>query len=334
MSELEGLKKEMLRRAVAENVTHVREPRPKPSGKAAWLRRTVRLAALVFVPMAVFLSVNVFSTGNSAPEVLVVNTPEKRAQPVGFRAPRAIEPNVFHLQIKKVVLDPGHGGNDPGSMAEGLTEKEITLDVAVKLKKLLEADGLEVVMTRGTDRYLTLKDRAAIANSNGGDLFVAIHVNSIPVAAERGVETYCAGEAESPLIEQLAGAENRESGYSLADFRKLLEGVYAGVRQNESRQLAEAVQRNLFHSLRKVNPRLEDRGVKTAPFVVLVATEMPGILAEVSCLSSEEDARLLKQEDYRLKIASALHQGIRAYGSSRVLEQKATSADRSEKRGS
>lgn len=337
MSELQGLKKEMLRRAVLENVQHVREPRPRPSGKRAiWVRRSIRAGALVLLPLAVFLSVNIFSTGASSPEVLVVDSPATaRARPAGLRAPRAIEPNLFHLQIKKVVVDAGHGGNDPGSMTpDGFAEKEITLDVALKLKELLEKDGIEVVLTRSEDRYLTLKDRAASANESRGDLFVAIHVNSIPAESERGVETYFAGEAESPAIEELAGAENRESGYSLSDFRKLLEGVYAGVRQNESRQLAEAVQKSLFHSLKKVNPKLEDRGVKTAPFVVLVATEMPGILAEVSCMSNPEEVELLRSPEYRSQIAAALHRGIRAYDSKRALEKKAGSGDRSERRGS
>lgn len=326
----------MLRRVVAENVGHVREPLPRPSGKRAiWVRRAIRAGALILLPLAVFLSVNVFSTGSSSPEVLVVNTSPEKARPAGFRAPRAIEPNLFHLQIKKVVLDPGHGGNDPGSMTgDGFAEKEITLDIALKLRDLLVKDGIEVVLTRSEDRYITLRDRAEAANATRGDLFVSIHVNSIPVANERGVETYCAGEAESPAIEQLAGAENRESGYSLADFRKLLEGVYAGVRQNESRQLAEAVQRNLFHSLKRVNPKLEDRGVKTAPFLVLVATEMPGILAEVSCMSNEEEVRLLRSAEYRAQIAGALHRGIRAYDSKRALEKKAGAGDRSERKGS
>ena len=127
------------------------------------------------------------------------------------------------------------------------------------------------------------------------------------------METYYLGPTDDPYLTALAASENRDSGYSLADFRRLLEGVYADVRQGESRDLARAVQAELLRTLRDRSPGLEDRGVKTAPFLVLVSTQMPAILAEVSCLSNEEEARRLAEPDYRQQIAAALHAGIRAY---------------------
>jgi N-acetylmuramoyl-L-alanine amidase len=124
------------------------------------------------------------------------------------------------------------------------------------------------------------------------------------------------GPTDDPFLNQLAASENRGSGYSLGDLRQLLDRIYAGVRQDNSRRLAEVVQRSLHRSLGKVNPQLGDRGVKSAPFIVLLSTEMPAILAEVSCLSNEEEARLLTKPLYRQYIAEALAQGLRSYADS------------------
>ncbi|MCB1054353.1 MAG: N-acetylmuramoyl-L-alanine amidase, partial [Acidobacteria bacterium] len=148
------------------------------------------------------------------------------------------------------------------------------------------------------------------------DIFVSIHVNWIEQREIRGVETYFLGATDDPYLRAIAAAENKDSGYSLADFRSIMEGVYAGVRQDESRRLAQAVQRQLFASLKGVNPALRNRGVKTAPFVVLVSSEMPAVLVEVSCLSNDEEAALLTKPLYREYIARALSSGIRDYADS------------------
>jgi N-acetylmuramoyl-L-alanine amidase len=161
--------------------------------------------------------------------------------------------------------------------------------------------------------------RAGGARAAGGDVFVSIHLNSIPRPDEGGVETYFLGPTDDPAIRQLASAENGSSGYSLSDFRGLLEGVYVDVRQAESRKLAESVQGELVSSLRKITPGVVDRGVKSAPFVVLIASEMPGILAEVSCVSNAEEARLLRDAAFREAIAEALARGVRAWADSRNL---------------
>jgi N-acetylmuramoyl-L-alanine amidase len=142
---------------------------------------------------------------------------------------------------------------------------------------------------------------------------VSIHLNWIDTREVRGVETYYLGPTNDPYLTQLAANENMDSGYSMADFRNMLDRVYAGVRQAESRRLASTVQQSLYNSLRRVNPQLQDRGVKKAPFIVLVGTEMPAILAEVSCLSNEKEARLLMTPEYRQFIAEALFEGIDSY---------------------
>ena len=159
--------------------------------------------------------------------------------------------------------------------------------------------------------------RARRAREADGDVLVSIHLNSIPRPDEGGIETYYLGPTDDPAIRELASAENRSSGYSLSDFRGLLEGVYVGVRQEESRKLAESVQGELVTSLRKVSHGIGDRGVKSAPFVVLIASEMPGILAEVSCVSNAEEARLLRDHAFREAIADALARGLRGWADAR-----------------
>lgn len=318
MPEIDKLKRQMLREAVRENVELRDEKRylRRRFGGRRW-RTVLRVAALVVVPALLFVSVNAISTGKApAPEVLVVGPGELPASDADAtsRAPRAIERSTFRLGVVRVVVDPGHGGGDPGaSSPSGLSEKEVTLDVSRRLAALLAADGYEAVLTRPDDRRLTLRERALSANQRRGDLFVSIHVNSAPMPGVRGVETYYLGAPESPLDERLAGAENVESGYSLADFKSLLEEVYRGVRETESRRFAGAVQRGLVEALRIHDPRLTDRGVKSAPFAVLVGTEMPAVLAEIGCLSDDAEAALLARPEHRQAIAAALSRGIRAY---------------------
>lgn len=226
-----------------------------------------------------------------------------------------IDSAVLPLAVRKIALDAGHGGDSHGTTTPlGLLEKDVTLDIARRLRGLLEErHAFEVVMTRRDDSAVSLADRAAIANRMGADVFVSVHVNWIENRAARGVETYYLGPTDDPFLSRLAAAENRDSGYSMADMRQLLDRIYAGVRQDKSRQLAEMVQSALFRSLGRVNSKIEDRGVKSAPFIVLLSTQMPAILAEVSCLSNAEEARLLSRPLYRQYIAEALASGLRAY---------------------
>jgi len=327
MGDVNRLKRQMLRDAVRENLEAIEGLPPAALRREGrWARRTVRLAALVGVPLALFASINAFSgSGGSSPEVVVVPqrtvaapAAEPALENVEWPAPRSIDPTLFHLDVKTVVLDAGHGGHDPGARgAGGLSEKEITLDIARRVRALLSSARLSVEMTREDDAGLSLRERALFANARKGDLFVSIHVNSMPTADAVGVETFFLGEAADARVEQLAGDENRDSGYSLHDFRRLLEGVYTGVRQGESKTLASSVQESLVAALRKRNPGLENRGVKSAPFAVLVGTEMPGILAEVSCLSEPDEARRLGDPAYRQTIARALADGVLAYAESR-----------------
>lgn len=241
--------------------------------------------------------------------------PALPATPIGMTSePTPVDAAVFPLAVRKIALDPGHGGDSLGTHTPGgLVEKELTLDIAQRLKKLLEADSFEVLMTREADREVSLEQRGVLANQEGADIFVSIHLNWIENRKSRGVETYYLGATQDPYLTRLAAKENHESGYSMADMRRLLDRIYADVRHDKSRELAKVVQSSLFSSLGRVNPGIEDRGVKAAPFIVLLATEMPAILAEVSCLSNEEEVKLLTKPLYRQYIAEALAEGIRSY---------------------
>lgn len=343
MAKLRRLKRRLLRQVVDDNLATIegaagrRRRLPSP-----WLRR-LRRGLLVLLPAtAVGASSYVLSTAVSSPEDRIVITQifepysvetlpaeasfsppladatvEAEAEPASLPRPEPIAPALLDLAVRKVILDPGHGGANTGTSAPGgMQEKQLTLDVALRLRRMLADQGFEVVLTRDEDRFLELEERTRLANQEAGDIFVSIHVNWIEEREVRGVETYFLGATDDPYLRAIAAAENRDSGYSLADFRSIMEGVYAGVRQDESRRLAEAVQRQLFASLKGVNPALQNRGVKTAPFVVLVSSEMPAVLVEVSCLSNEEETELLTKPLYREYIAQALSSGIRSYADS------------------
>ena len=316
-----ALKKRMVRDAVAENLAVMAGAPPRRRRRFAW-RAWAGLAAAAV--LAFFLvRPQVPGTSAAAPPrpaiemaAALAEAPRVGALPP-LAAPHAIDPAIFRLAVRKVVLDPGHGGGDPGAMEGGLREKEITLDIARRTAAALAGQDFVVVLTREGDEGRSLQQRVEAANAARGDVFLSIHVNSIPTHERRGVETYFLGSASDTRVERLAGAENSGSGYTLADFRHLLEGVYVDVRHEESRRFAQAVQGRLFSALTRANPQLEDRGVKQAPFVVLVGTEMPSVLAEVACLSNREDAQLLKQSSYRQEIAESLAAGVRGYAAAR-----------------
>jgi N-acetylmuramoyl-L-alanine amidase len=237
--------------------------------------------------------------------------------------PRPIVRGTIPFSIKTVVIDPGHGG-EPGTTSEsGLTEKEVTLDIALRLRRVLEEAPFRVLLTRETDRWMSLDKRINFANENQADLFLSIHVNWMEPHSIRALETFYVGPTDDPATLRLASRENRESGYSLSDYKKILEKIYVDVRRNESRTLAHTVQNHLFRSLKASNPKLENRGVKTAPFVVLIGTQMPAILVEIASLSNEEEAELLATEHYRENVAQALAKGIRTYAKSlRLADRK------------
>jgi N-acetylmuramoyl-L-alanine amidase len=334
MASKKRIKRRIVRQAVEDNVDAMQGRLPR-SRRIRRLRRvftTARIFFLIGLPAALFASSYVLSgvaedwkesrqasAGRpSSPGPTPIFSSREMRPPAEadlvFSQPQPIDPAVLPLAVRTIVLDPGHGGASRGTEAPGgLVEKEVTLDIALRLGRLLTSASYDVVMTRQDDSALSLKERAEIANAASGDIFLSIHVNWIDNREIRGVETYYLGPTDDPYVTKLAAQENQDSGYSLADFRGILERVYADVRQGESRELAQSVQQSLHGMLRKVNENVENRGVKSAPFGVLTRTEMPAILAEVSCLSNEFEARLLMRPTYRQYIAEALFAGVQSY---------------------
>ena len=333
MANVDRMKRQLLRDLVQQNVDLIHgRPVPVRERRREGWRMAARVASLAFLSIALFGSSRLISTLNvPLPAVAAVApksaspVPPEGLTPVALTAPpEPVAAAVFPLAVRKVMLDPGHGGSALGTHTpQGLVEKELTLDIAQRLQKLLEKDSFQVVMTRESDRAVSLDQRGKQANEAGADIFVSIHLNWLENRS-RGIETYYLGPTNDPYLTRLAATENRESGYSMADMRHLLDRIYAGVRQDKSRKLAETVQDALFESLGKVGPRIEDRGVKAAPFIVLLTTEMPAILAEVSSVSNEEEARLLTKPLYRQYIAEALAKGIRAYADGALEPQDLT----------
>lgn len=287
-----------------------------------WLRRSPVLLALFSLAGSTY-----FVANGSAPIPLgVMRAAIIPPIPATIDDPQHLQrvaAAAFPLAVRRVVLDAGHGGTDPGASSLGLEEKNVTLDIGRRLRRMLEDNGFDVVVTRPDDRTLKLRERARLANTSRSDIFVSIHVNSIVNhTSSHGVETYYLGPTNDPSLTKLAADENSMSGYSMADLRKLLDGVYADARRDESQQLAAKVQQQLFGQLRSADPGLENWGVKRAPFVVLVATDMPAILAEVGCMSNRSEAAMLGRPDYRQKIAEALYRGIHAYAGAAETPQK------------
>jgi len=219
------------------------------------------------------------------------------------------------LKIGKIVIDPGHGGHDTGTIGpNGLEEKDLVLDVGRKLGKLLEARlGAEVVYTRKDDTFIPLETRTAIANQQRADLFISIHANSSDDPDARGVETYYLNFTSSPEALDVAARENAVSEKSIYELQDLVKKIALKEKIEESREFAGDVQQSLHSGLAAKSPGIRNRGVKKAPFIVLIGANMPSILAEISFVSNPGDERHLETSEYRQRIAESLYRGIAKY---------------------
>ncbi len=219
------------------------------------------------------------------------------------------------LKIGKIVIDPGHGGHDTGTIGpNGLEEKDLVLDVGRRLGKLLQARlGADVVYTRKDDTFIPLETRTSIANQELADLFVSIHANSSHDPDARGVETYYLNFTSSAEALDVAARENAASDKSIHELQDLVKKIALKEKIEESREFASNVQRALHSGLAAKSPGIRDRGVKKAPFIVLIGANMPSILAEISFVSNPGDERRLRTADYRQRIAESLYRGISRY---------------------
>jgi N-acetylmuramoyl-L-alanine amidase len=219
------------------------------------------------------------------------------------------------LKIGRIVIDAGHGGHDSGTLGvDGIEEKDVVLDVALRLGKLLsDRLGAEVIYTRSDDTFVPLETRTAIANKAQADLFLSIHANSSPDESARGVETYYLNFTSDPTALDVAARENAVSDQSIHQLSDLVKKIALKDKIAESREFAADVEQSLYGGLHAGNAGLKDRGVKKAPFVVLIGANMPSILAEISFVTNPKDAEQLTQPEYRQRVAESLYKGIARY---------------------
>ena len=222
------------------------------------------------------------------------------------------------LKLNRVVIDPGHGGHDEGTHGvHGLLEKDVVLDVALRLGKLIEERmGAEVIYTRTDDTFVPLEGRTQLANDKKADLFLSIHANSSPVPRIAGVETYYLNFTESKDALDVAARENATSQQSVYDLRDIIQKITLHDKAEESRDFAGKIQAALYGLSVHSFPSEKNRGVKKAPFVVLIGANMPSVLAEIGFLSNTREEALLRKPEYREKIAEALYRGISRYAES------------------
>ncbi len=222
---------------------------------------------------------------------------------------------VLGLKIGRVALDPGHGGHDTGTIGpSGLKEKDLVLDVARRVRRLVEERlGTEVILTRDKDDFVPLEERTAIANKEGADLFISIHANASRNRRVSGVETFYLSFASDADEREVASRENATSQRNIRELEDLLKRIALGDFNQESQDLAHVVQQSLAGVMLESKPQWHDRGVKKAPFIVLINSTMPSILTEIAFISNPSDEKYLQREDSRELVAEALYKGIEEY---------------------
>ena len=301
----------------------------KPDAKPALLAPPVialsnRPAKVPVLPTTTTLAM---TRSVAAPPAATPPTPAKletvRPEPVSPALPAKRNANgdrsltrVLGLKLGRVVLDPGHGGHDVGTHGPtGLYEKDVVLDVAHRLGALLEERlGSEVIYTRSDDTFIPLEERTTIANERKADLFLSIHANSSPYRGVAGVESYYLNFTTSRAALDLAARENASSERSLFDLKELLQKIALKDKIDESREFASRLQTSLYTIASKNNiDVVKNRGIKKAPFVVLIGASMPSVLTEVGFLTNAGDETLLRKPEHRQKIAEALYKGIASY---------------------
>jgi N-acetylmuramoyl-L-alanine amidase len=218
------------------------------------------------------------------------------------------------LGIARIVIDPGHGGHDPGAKVRGLTEADLVLDVALRLEALLAAQpGVEVVLTRRTNTYVSLEDRTDIANRADADIFLSIHANASANTRATGIESYFLNFAPNKAAEAAAARENAASGRAMRHLGDIVKAIALDNKRDESRDLATMIQAALHGQARRDHRDLRNLGVKQAPFMVLIGATMPSVLTEIAFITNQQELALLKKDTYRQHLAEGLLAGITRY---------------------
>jgi N-acetylmuramoyl-L-alanine amidase len=261
-----------------------------------------------------------------APSRVVASTRPAAVPPVIASHPAALASEnasrsltrALGLKVNRIVIDAGHGGHDDGTIGpHGVLEKDVVLDVAIRLSKLVQQRlGAEVVLTRSDDTFIPLHERTAIANEHHADLFLSIHANSSPAPEVGGTETFFLNFTNSPDALNVAARENAGSEKSVGELKDLIQTITLNDKIEESRTFAQDIQNSIQAQAGRSNPEAHNRGIKRAPFVVLIGASMPSVLAEIGFLSNGRDENNLGKPEYRQKIAEALYKGLAQYSQS------------------
>jgi len=278
-------------------------------------------------------TLNILHVESENNEIAILDTvPVTNEQPAVSRPYSSTDSNIplvrqLGLGVSRVVIDPGHGGRDPGASANGLFESQLTLDVATRLAEHLSHHDIEAVLTRSADEYLSLEARTAIANEAEADLFLSLHFNASARPNATGIETYILDFATTEDAEEAARRENRFSTKTFTDLDSLIATISQTTKRAESSMLATALQEKVLAKLRTENPTLPDLGVKSAPFLVLLGAQAPSVLAELSFVSNPDAASLLKTDSYRKLIAEGLLEGVLRYSKELKMEHLTAGPD-------
>ncbi|MBW2038866.1 MAG: N-acetylmuramoyl-L-alanine amidase [Deltaproteobacteria bacterium] len=297
---------------VARLSSHLKQPIPIGDGllKRARAGQYDPTTVRVVLDLDSISDYKIFSLGNPFRIVIDVLGKSLKAKKRVTKPPPSPKPRSF-----KVVIDPGHGGEDPGAIGpKGLREKDVVLKISQRLRDKIRRElKWEVIMTREDDRFIPLEERTAIANTKGGDLFLSIHANAIKKRRTHGIETYFLNFTTDEDALRLAARENGVSPEKISDLQLILYDLMLNAKVNESSHLAECVQGALVNRLKKRYSQVTDLGVKQAPFVVLIGAKMPSILIEVSFISNPMEERRLRDEQYLAELAAAILDGLRRY---------------------
>ena len=251
------------------------------------------------------------SAANAKPDL-----PQPSTSPQPLRDGNSTLTRALGLKIGRIVVDAGHGGHDTGTIGPtGLMEKDLCLDVALRLGKIIQQrlPGADIVYTRSDDTFIPLEERTNIANQAQADLFISIHANSSQDHAARGVETYYLNLKGSAEAMEVAARENASSEQGVHDLEDLVKKIARTEKIDESKEFAEDIQDSLAKRMMRASRNMKNRGVRKAPFVVLIGADMPSILTEISFLSNPADERMLKQPDHRQRVAEGIYQGVANY---------------------
>ncbi len=313
-------KKKLLKELVDSNIDSNRSSGPKKrkySSKSSVVTDTLNIESFIILFFMImlfgffFYNSNLFPKGDSSH-----NNPGMHFKGMRTDEDRQFSVNdLFRFGVSTIVIDPGHGGKDPGTISpSGLQEKDIVLDIALRLREILLGNTpFNVVMTRDSDSTLSLTKRAAIANSANGDLFISIHLNYSSYSWFSGIETYILGITDDKEALNTASLENMAENITLSEMNHILERIKKDFIFQESDKFAGFMQKNLVETLKVHNDKLKNIGIKKAPFVVLAKVDMPSVLVEVAFLSSKNDEKLLKDPDYLSSIAGGIYMGLIDY---------------------